>query len=100
MRKSLKEIGEFGSKEAAVDYLGFSSWCGFGFYEIDFGWGKPIWVSSFAVNAPVFMNLIILMETRLGDGIEAWVTLDQQEMDIMEHDQELMAFISVDPSPL
>nr|XP_027090417.1 vinorine synthase-like [Coffea arabica] len=100
MRKSLKEIGDFGSKEAAVDYLGFSSWCGFGFYEIDFGWGKPIWVSSFAVNAPVFMNLIILMETRLGDGIEAWVTLDQQEMDIMEHDQELMAFISVDPSPL
>ncbi|KAL3505487.1 hypothetical protein ACH5RR_035328 [Cinchona calisaya] len=99
MRKSLKEIGEFGSKEE-VDYLGFSSWCGFGFYDIDFGWGKPVWVSSFAMDAPVFMNLIILMETRYGDGIEAWVTLDQQEMDILQQNHEIMAFSSLDPSPL
>ncbi|KAL3514860.1 hypothetical protein ACH5RR_027577 [Cinchona calisaya] len=102
MRKSMKEVGDFGSKEeGAVDYLGFSSWCGFGFYEVDFGWGKPVWVSCVAVDAPVFMNLIILMETRNGAGIEAWVTLDQQEMDrILQHDQELKVLVSLDPSPL
>ncbi|KAI5660916.1 hypothetical protein M9H77_20239 [Catharanthus roseus] len=99
MRKSLKEIGEFGSKEEG-DYIGFSSWCGFGFYDIDFGWGKPIWVSSYAVNAPVFMNLVLLLETRNGDGIEAWVTLDEQEMEILKHNQEFLAFASLDPSPL
>lgn len=101
MRKTLKEIGDFGSNLLEeVDYLGFSSWCGFGFYEIDFGWGKPIWVSSYAVAAPVFMNLVILMETRNGDGIEAWVTLDEQEMEFLQHNHEILAFTSMDPSPL
>lgn len=104
MRKTLKEIEDFGSnrseEEEEVDYLGFSSWCGFGFYEIDFGWGKPIWVSSYAVAAPVFMNLVILLETRNGDGIEAWVTLDEQEMDFLLHNHEILAFTSMDPSPL
>jgi shikimate O-hydroxycinnamoyltransferase len=28
-----------------MDYIGFSSWCNFGAYDIDFGWGKPMWVS-------------------------------------------------------
>lgn len=105
MRKNLKEIEDFGSnrlesEEEEVDYLGFSSWCGFGFYEIDFGWGKPIWVSSYAVAAPVFMNLVILLETRNGDGIEAWVTLDEQEMDFLRLNHEILAFTSMDPSPL
>lgn len=107
MRKTLKEIEDFvlnrseeEEKEEEVDYLGFSSWCGFGFYEIDFGWGKPIWVSSYAVVAPVFMNLVILLETRNSDGIEAWVTLDEQEMDSLRHNHEILAFTSIDPSPL
>ncbi|XP_021902551.1 salutaridinol 7-O-acetyltransferase-like [Carica papaya] len=39
----IKGIGEFSSKDEA-EYLGFSSWCKFGFYEADFGWGKPLWV--------------------------------------------------------
>ncbi|GFS31934.1 hypothetical protein Acr_00g0020050 [Actinidia rufa] len=59
--KSLKRIEEFGSKDG-VDYFGFTSWCG-----------------------PVFMNLIVLMETRNGDGIDAWVTLDEEEMAILEN---------------
>ncbi|CAI9117086.1 OLC1v1018414C1 [Oldenlandia corymbosa var. corymbosa] len=101
MRKSLKEIAEFGSiSGGGAEYLGFSSWCGFGFYEVDFGWGKPVWVSSYALSAPVFMNLVILMETRNGDGIEAWVTLDEQEMDVLEQDQQVLEFVTLDPSPL
>ncbi|KAA8528820.1 hypothetical protein F0562_036175 [Nyssa sinensis] len=97
--KSLKNIGELGSQDG-VDYFGFTSWCKFGFYEANFGWGKPIWVSGVGSAGSVFMNLIILMETRCGNGIEAWVTLDEQEMDILEHDLELRAFASLDPSPL
>ncbi|KAL3603219.1 hypothetical protein D5086_004078 [Populus alba] len=62
--QTLKEIGEFGSKDG-VDYLGFSSWCRFGFYDADFGWGKPVWISSFAVSGSLTMNLIILADTRL-----------------------------------
>ncbi|KAG6776666.1 hypothetical protein POTOM_020190 [Populus tomentosa] len=43
MDETLKGIGAFGSGDG-VDYLGFSSWCKFGLYDIDFGWGKPVWL--------------------------------------------------------
>jgi len=99
MCESLKEIGEVGSKDE-VDYFGFSSWCNLGFYEADFGWGKPIWISSIGSSSPVFLNLTILVDTRLGDGIEAWVTLDEQDMARLVCNSELLTFASLDPSPL
>ncbi|KAI8005023.1 BAHD acyltransferase BIA1 [Camellia lanceoleosa] len=99
--KSLKMIEEPGSKDGAVDYFGFTSWCKLGFYKADFGRGKPLWVSGVGCSGgSVFLNLIILMETRSGDGIEAWVTLDEQEMAVLEHDTQLLTFASLDPSPL
>ncbi|PIN17759.1 Vinorine synthase [Handroanthus impetiginosus] len=98
MKRHFKEIEEFGSKN--VDYFGFTSWCKLGFYDVDFGWGKPIWVSSIDSSGTYFMNLIILMETRCGNGIEAWVTLDEQEMAILESDQEFRTFAAFNPSPL
>ncbi|KAI3464699.1 hypothetical protein Pfo_021362 [Paulownia fortunei] len=98
MHKCLKEIEEFGSKD--VDHFGFTSWCKLGFYDVDFGWGKPIWVTSIDASGPLFMNLAILIDRRCGDGIEAWVTLDEQEMAILEHNQEFRAFASLNPSPL
>lgn len=99
MRKSLKEIGDFCSKGAT--HYGFSSWCKFGFYDIDFGFGKPIWVSSISSKCSFFMNLIILVESsRCDNGIEAWVTLDEEEMNMLVGNQELLVFASVDPSPL
>lgn len=99
MCESLKEIGERCSKDE-VDYVGFSSWCNFGFYEIDFGWGKPVWVSSYGLSGSPVMNLVILVETRYGDGIEAWMTLDEQDMSTLERNSEYIKFASIDPSPL
>ncbi|XP_057470194.1 stemmadenine O-acetyltransferase-like [Actinidia eriantha] len=99
IRKSLKRVEEFGSKDGS-DYFGFTSWCKLGYYEANFGWGKPIWVSGVGLGGSVFMNLIVLMETRNDDGIEAWVTLDEEEMAILERDMELLTYASVDPSPL
>lgn len=99
MCETLRGIGKLGSQDEA-DYVGFSSWCKFGFYEADFGWGKPIWVSSIGSSGTVFMNLIILVDTRLGDGIEAWVTLDEPDMARFESNPELLTFASLDPSPL
>ena len=99
MYESLKEIGGLGSVEEA-DYFGFSSWCNFGFYEADFGWGTPIWVSSIGSSGSMFMNLVILPDTRFGDRIEAWVTLDEQDMARLEFNPELLTFAYLDPSPL
>ncbi|XP_052202266.1 stemmadenine O-acetyltransferase-like [Diospyros lotus] len=98
--KSLKRVQELGSKSKEVDYYGFTSWCNLGFYEADIGWGRPVWVSGIGSCASVFMNLIVLMDTRSGNGIEAWVTLDEEEMAILESDLELLTFASLDPSPL
>ncbi|KAI3706131.1 hypothetical protein L1987_76389 [Smallanthus sonchifolius] len=84
-----------------VNYIGFTSWCKMGFYEVDFGWGKPIWVCG-SVNdgSPVFMNFVVLIDTQNGDGIEAWVSMDEEEMDVLKHNHELLEFAIVDPSPL
>ncbi|KAG5526155.1 hypothetical protein RHGRI_032441 [Rhododendron griersonianum] len=65
-----------------------------------FGWGKPIWVSLGGNKDPMVMNLIYLLDTRSGGGIEAWVNLSEEDMAEFERDPELLAFTSLDPSPL
>ncbi|KAL0323532.1 UNVERIFIED_CONTAM: Vinorine synthase [Sesamum angustifolium] len=49
--------------------INFTSWCGFPLYEADFGRGKPVWVVTF--TGMVYKNLVVLMDTVTGDGIEA-----------------------------
>ncbi|XP_071710743.1 epi-neemfruitin B 7-O-acetyltransferse L7AT-like [Rutidosis leptorrhynchoides] len=95
MEESLKSIKD------CVDYIGFTSWCKMGFYDVDFGWGKPVWVcGSVCEGSPVFMNFVILMDTKYGDGIEAWVCLDEHEMHILKHNPELLEYALIDTSPL
>ncbi|OWM70690.1 hypothetical protein CDL15_Pgr014363 [Punica granatum] len=65
-------LSEYGH---GVDHFVCSSWCSFRFYDIDFGWGRPVWVSNIGLCKPMFLNLIFLVDTRSGDGIEAWVTM-------------------------
>ncbi|CAJ1950191.1 unnamed protein product [Sphenostylis stenocarpa] len=78
------------------------SWCNFGFYEDDFGWAKPTWVSGVGSidSVSMFMNLIILVDTRLGDGIKAWVTLKEEDMTHLKANPELLTCATLDPSPL
>ncbi|XP_021904874.1 vinorine synthase-like [Carica papaya] len=95
----IKEIGEFSSKDGA-DSLAFTSWCKLGFYEADFGWGKPVWVSTIGLEAPVLMNSVALIDTRSGDGIEAWVILDEEEMILLQNDNNLLNYASLNPTPL
>ncbi|KAL8150042.1 epi-neemfruitin B 7-O-acetyltransferse L7AT-like [Apium graveolens] len=99
MGKSMNDIGNFGSSEEG-DHYGCTSWCNFGYYELDFGFGKPVWVSNVGLEGDVLMNFIILIDTRCGRGIEAWVTLDEPEMNLLVHDPDLLALASLDPSPV
>ncbi|WJX47048.1 shikimate O-hydroxycinnamoyltransferase [Trifolium repens] len=75
----------------------YSSWCRFSMYEVDFGWGKPIWVTT--STCPV-KNVIVLMDTRDGDGIEAIVNMNKNDMIMFEHDVELLQYASPNPSIL
>ncbi|KAM7482315.1 hypothetical protein LguiB_006898 [Lonicera macranthoides] len=75
-------------EEEVSSYL-FVNFCDFPFYEADFGWGKPVWVSG--VNLRV-KNMVVLMDEREGDGIEAWVHLDVSDMLEFEQDDNIRAF--------
>ncbi|XP_021746724.1 vinorine synthase-like [Chenopodium quinoa] len=73
----------------------FSSWCRYPIYEVDFGWGSPIWVST--AEYP-YQNSVIMMDSKDGEGIEAWVTLDEEVMYVFQSDEELLKFASLNPS--
>ncbi|KAK0581238.1 hypothetical protein LWI29_011645 [Acer saccharum] len=55
------------------------------FYEVDFGWGKPAWVSL--AERPY--KSVMLLDTKAGDGIEAWVTMDKEEMAYFQNDPNI-----------
>ncbi|CAN4091056.1 unnamed protein product [Withania somnifera] len=76
--------------------------CNGGIYEVDFGWGRPIWsrICSFDTGLPIATNYIALMDTNTSEGIEAWVSLEEHLMAVVECDPELLAFCSLDPSPI
>ncbi|KAL3615831.1 hypothetical protein CASFOL_040125 [Castilleja foliolosa] len=56
-------------------------------YEVDYGWGKPHWVAT--VGVP-FKNLVALMDTKDGDGIEAWVSMVEKDKDVIEAKYKLL----------
>ncbi|EOY22400.1 3'-N-debenzoyl-2'-deoxytaxol N-benzoyltransferase, putative [Theobroma cacao] len=72
----------------------FSSWCRFPFYETDFGWGKPIWFgTTLRLNRVAFF-----LDTNDGGGIEAWITLTQEEMVKLEQDTGILDYATFKPS--
>lgn len=94
--ESLKERVEVLRKkeeDSSVVYK-CSSWCKFPLLKVDFGWGEPVWMCS--VNK-VVSNTIALMDTKDG-GIEAFVTLDDVDMGLFEHDAQLLHYALVNPS--
>jgi hypothetical protein len=79
-----------------MDFYVCTSWCRFPLYEAaDFGWGKPMWMSS---AIPTAKNMVLLVDTKGGDGIESWVQLSEEDMKLFESDQELLAYASRNPS--
>lgn len=86
---------EMARSQGAVVMYHSSSWCRFPFYEVEFGWGKPTWVSTCDMKVK---NSILLMDTRDGNGIEVSLNLAEEEMGFLESNQELLAFASLNPS--
>ncbi|XP_038905756.1 BAHD acyltransferase BIA1-like [Benincasa hispida] len=66
-----------------------SSWCKFPVYDVDFGWGKPVWIT---VPEFPWKNMILLMDSKDGEGIEAMVSLEKKEMEVFLQNQELLSF--------
>ncbi|KAF2584727.1 hypothetical protein F2Q70_00035467 [Brassica cretica] len=75
-----------------------SSWCKLPLYEASFGWGYPVWVVGNV--APTFENIAMLIDSKDGHGIEAFVTLPEEKMSSLEQNSELLAFASLNPCVL
>ncbi|KAK7345477.1 hypothetical protein VNO77_16081 [Canavalia gladiata] len=87
----------------AVNYFHYTSWCNFGLYKVDFGWGKPIWASSIIIPSlddAAFFNMVLLMDTPDGKGIEVWIYLKENDMAMLLQDKELLTFATLDPNPM
>ncbi|KAJ4723778.1 vinorine synthase-like [Melia azedarach] len=81
--------------------LFFTSWCNFGLNDVDFGWGKPAWVSNIdQAESNFLLGSICLMDTRERDGIEAWAFLVEEDVVTLESDTDFIALAAVNPSPL
>ncbi|XP_057984674.1 vinorine synthase-like [Hevea brasiliensis] len=90
----VKEISGLPEQES-TDFYNFSSWCKMPLYEADFGWGKPTWV-AIPIKEPY--NVSVIMDTRDGGGIEAWLCLSEEDIAFLEHDEELLTYATFNPS--
>ena len=79
------------SSRGEVVTFGFTSLCRFPIYEADFGWGKPVWVGSTKL---LYHNLVTFFDTKSEDGIEAWITLKEEDMAKFEMDKEVLPYVS------
>lgn len=73
-----------------VVFLSITSWCKFPTYEVEFGWGKPTWVTT---SRCLVKNIIVLMDTRAGEGIQAVVSMEEQDLALFERNVEFRGYI-------
>ncbi|KAI3700463.1 hypothetical protein L2E82_45093 [Cichorium intybus] len=92
-----KMINDLIEKMDEEDCLFATSLLNAGIYQIDFGWGKPIW---FYHMNPGCSRIVSLNDVKKGGGVEAIVSLSQEEMEIFERDPEVLSYATVNPSPL
>ncbi|KAJ7950104.1 vinorine synthase-like [Quillaja saponaria] len=66
-------------------------------YDVDFGWGKPAWVTS--TPNTVMANSIYLLDTKDAGGIEVLMNmLKEEDMIVFESNQELLQSAMVNPT--
>ncbi|KAK4424824.1 Stemmadenine O-acetyltransferase [Sesamum alatum] len=71
-----------------LEWCVFSSWCGFPVDKVDYGWGRPIRVCT---SGWPLKNFTVLMNSRCGDGIEAWVSTNKDNIEMLETQINLLS---------
>ncbi|KAL7263324.1 hypothetical protein ACSBR1_001492 [Camellia fascicularis] len=93
----LTELGKLQMRGGEVDMYTHTSWSRMPLYEADFWWGKPTWATIGHVEVP---NVVLLSPSRDGEGIEAWVTLIEEDMAFFERNKDLLDLATINPSAL
>jgi hypothetical protein len=94
----LKQLVGIGSRNPEI-FL-FSSWLNFDLNDVDFGWGKPIWVGlTGEVGRPSgWANATFFKQTGRNNEIEVWMTLNEKIMSAVERNPEFLEFSTPNPS--
>ncbi|KDP30483.1 hypothetical protein JCGZ_16162 [Jatropha curcas] len=79
------------------DIFAFTGWGNMSFTKPDFGWGEPYWVGVMGKAGAAFRNFTVFVDAKGGKGIEAWITLDHERMEILQRNPEFLAFASPNP---
>lgn len=97
----LNVMGKFMSESKLdVDLYPMSSWCKKSFYEVDYGWGDPVWMGPAIYTNSNNIAAVLLMDSKDGKGVEAWVTLPEQDMPVFVRDQDLLTYAVLNPPVL
>ncbi|KAK1438469.1 hypothetical protein QVD17_04278 [Tagetes erecta] len=75
-----------------TDVIISTSWCKFPFYELDFGFGKPIWVVP---GTMPIKKLVHLIDDAQGNGLEAYIFLELKDVPCFEAALDINVFGSV-----
>lgn len=83
-----------------IDTFYCSSWCRFLFYKTDFGFGEPVWVS--VVTGGRNKNAVLARHEmqEMGMKLKLCWGLEDEEMELFESNQELLAFTSLNSSAI
>ncbi|CAN1128775.1 Stemmadenine O-acetyltransferase [Linum perenne] len=84
----LEVVKYFVEEYGKGNLMAISSWCRFPFYDMDFGLGNPLWVSFFTMC----YNLCVLIDAPDGNGIEAWITLSNNDMSMFLNDSAIRRY--------
>ncbi|XP_019184020.1 PREDICTED: vinorine synthase-like [Ipomoea nil] len=72
-----------------INVLFISSLCNIPFSQVDFGWGKPIWIGL----GHTLENLAVFMDAEDG-GVEVWIGLAKEVMSNLDKDMKFHAYVS------
>lgn len=90
-KENFTEIGKLLGYED-IEVFKFVSYCRFALRDADFGWGKPVWVST---GGSCIKNVITLLDSvKSGGGIEAWLVMADPEMERLHQKLEFMGYLA------
>lgn len=88
----IEEIRNLKEEDESVRIYAASSLCRFGWYGVDFGWGKP---SLVCIPNLTHKDTVYMLDSIDGDGIDVWLSLSEPDMALFERNYQLLAFHSI-----